>query len=117
MENLLAHLGRMVSHFERNLHACGDIALFWADGKHRLKFPGIPFEPFPRQETRKIVCYYPIGVLSAAEKRDCVWFSGGRFIPSCPSWDLGEGRLPGKAGVWDQGQVIPGCTLFALPRG
>lgn len=55
MENLLAHLGRMVSHFKRNLHACGDIALFRADGEQRLKFFGIPFEPFPRQETRETV--------------------------------------------------------------
>lgn len=55
VESLLAHLGRMVSHFERNLHACSDIALFWADGEQRLKFSGIPFEPFPRQETRRTV--------------------------------------------------------------
>ena len=53
MEDLLAHLSRMVSHFERNLHACGDIALFRADGEMRLKFSGVPFKPFPRQkETR-----------------------------------------------------------------
>lgn len=56
MENLLSHLGGMINHFERNLHACGDIAFFWADGEMRLKFLGVPFKPFPRQkETRKTV--------------------------------------------------------------
>lgn len=56
VETLLAHFGGTVGHFERNLHACSDIAFFRADGEVRLKFSDIPFKPFPRQkETRNIV--------------------------------------------------------------
>lgn len=56
VETLLAHFSGTVGNFERNLHACSDIAFFWADGEMRLKFSDIPFKPFPRQkETRNIV--------------------------------------------------------------
>lgn len=56
IETLLAHLSGMVGHFKRDLHACSDVAFFWADGKMGLKFFDIPFKPFPRQkETRKTV--------------------------------------------------------------
>lgn len=55
VETLLAHLGGVVGDFERNLHACSDIAFFRFDGEMRLKFFDIPFKPFPRQkETGKV---------------------------------------------------------------
>lgn len=116
VEALLAHLCGMVGHFERNLHACSDIAFFRADGEMRLKFSDIPFKPFSKTKGNKedslLVSW---GCPQCCGEQETLpglltW----RFVSLWTPWNLGGEGWPNKAEAGgDKGQVTPGYTDWA----